>query len=436
MPDQPFAAPQTTIACPFCGLGCDDLSPSRRNGAPSIDSRGCDRAETAFAAALTAPEIGARVKGRAATLDEALRHCAARLAEARLPLFAGLRGDLVDMRGALRLAAQSGGAIDHRNGAALISNLSVLEEAGWMITSLGETRNRADLVLLVGHSLSERFPRLAERILQPTERLHASANAMLIEVRTANDADASAAPAPRVSTAATSDAQAGADTNLSCGQLRDFIGVLRAHLAGRPLDRDPFPSAAALAKRLTAATYPVIAFSAADLQSEPQPDLAIRALAALARDLNDRGRAALLPLGGADGESSAHQVSAWHTGYGVRQQFHDGVPRYQPRRGDTRRLLASDGADLLLWISPLNQAPPPDTAVPTLVFGHPAMRLAREPEVFIPLAVPGVHRAGAIHRGDGLALLPLSALVKSSLPTSGDVFARLLGLLQQAQEPC
>ncbi len=179
--------------------------------------------------------------------------------------------------------------------------------------------------------------------------------------------------------------------------------MLRAHLANRPLDRDPFPTAAALAERLTAAAYPVIAFSAADLQSEPQPDLAIRALAALVRQLNDRGRAALLPLGGADGESSAHQVSAWHTGYSIRQQFQRGVPRYEPRRGDARRLLDSDGADLLLWISPLNHEPPPVTSVPTLVFGHPGMTLEREPEVFIPLAVPGVHRAGAIHRGDGVA---------------------------------
>lgn len=226
MPDQPFAAPQTTVACPFCGLGCDDLSPLRRN-----------------------------------------------------------------------------------------DDLSVLEEAGWMISSLGEARNPADLVVLVGNSRTERFPRLAERILKPTARLHAPTEATLVELHTAaNDADAQAASAPHQPDAAASDAQASADTALRSGQLRDFVGVLRARLANRPLDRDPFPAAAALAERLTAAAYPLIAFSAADLQSEPQPDLAVRALAALVRQLNEGGRAAPLPLRGADGESSAHQVSAWHTG--------------------------------------------------------------------------------------------------------------------------
>jgi len=434
MPDQPFAAPQTTIACPFCGLCCDDLSPLRGTDGLTVDSHGCQRAENAFTAALTAPEIGPRINGRGASLDQALIHCAERLAAARLPLFAGLCGDVSDMRGALRLAAQAGGAIDHRNGAALISSLSVLEEAGWMITSLGEARNRADLVVLVGNGLSERFPRLTERILKPAARLHATAEATLVEVRT--DADSAVVSAKRQPDAAASDALSGANTTLLSGQLRDFIGVLRAHLANRPLDRDPFPTAAALVDRLTAADYPVIAFSAADLQSEPQPDLAIRALAALVRQLNESSRAALLPLGGADGESSAHQVSAWHTGFSVRQQFQGGVPRYEPRRGDAQRLLGTDEADLLLWISPLNHEPPPVTSVPTLVLGHPGMTLQREPEVFIPLAVPGVHRAGAVHRGDGVALLPLAGLIENSLPNSGDVFARLLGLLEQAKRPC
>ncbi len=143
--------------------------------------------------------------------------------------------------------------------------------------------------------------------------------------------------------AAASDAQASADTALRSGQLRDFVGVLRARLANRPLDRDPFPAAAALAERLTAAAYPLIAFSAADLQSEPQPALAIRALAALVRQLNEGGRAAPLPLRGADGESSAHQVSAWHTGYSIRQQFPGGVPRYESHRGHAQRLLESEG---------------------------------------------------------------------------------------------
>ncbi|MGB5834930.1 MAG: hypothetical protein WBG92_23505 [Thiohalocapsa sp.] len=433
MPDQPFAAPHSHIAFPFCGLGCDDLSPARRKGRIAVDARDCDHAEVNFGIALSAPETSPRIAGVTASLDKALHRVGALLDQSNLPLFAGLSGDLVDIRGALRLAARSGGAIDHRNGAALISSLSVLEERGWIVTSLGETRNRADLVVLVGNGLTKRFPRLKERILAPKARLHAEIRATVVEIRTAGE---STDPSVGKTDETALNPQPGGDISLRPGQLRDFIAVLRSRLSNRTLDSNRFPDAELLAERLKTAAYPVIAFAASDLQSEPHPDLAVRALADMVRQLNQSGRAALLPLGGADGETSAHQASAWHTGFSVRQTFHAGVPKYEPRRGDTRRMLDSGGADLLVWISTLSDQPPPDTTVPTLVLGHPAMRLEREPDVFVPLAVPGVHRAGAVHRGDGLALLPLSAIVENKLPESGAVFARLLELVAETEQPC
>jgi formylmethanofuran dehydrogenase subunit B len=317
------------------------------------------------------------------------------------------------MRGTLRLAERTDGALDHRNGEALTANLSVLEESGWMVTSLGETRNRADLLVLVGDGLMSRFPRFTERVVQPAARLHAESPLALVRIGSGTDHEA----------------EDGPDVQVPPGRMRDFIGVLRARLAGRRLDADPFPGATTLAERLAAAKYPVIAFAASAFGTEPHPDLTVRALSALVRDLNAKGRAALLPLGGADGETTANQVSAWHSGFAVRQSFHGGMPEYRPRDGGAERLLESGGADALIWVSTLSNEPPPAADIPTLALGHPAMRFEREPEVYIPLAVPGVHRAGAIHRGDGVALLPLSAIADSQLPTSADIFARLLELV-------
>jgi len=420
MREQQAGASPAAIACPFCGLGCDDLSPSRSTTELSVDSHGCLVAETGFVRALSAPRIKPRVDGQDASLEDALARTAQFLREASLPLFAGLCGDLADMRGALRLAECTGGAIDHRNGDALMTNLSVLEESGWIVTSLGEARNRADLLVLVGDGLLTRFPRLAERVMRQDERLHTESAVAL--VRVGSDPAASGA--------------AGVNIPVPIDQIRDFIGVLRGRLANRPIDSARFPQAAKLAGLLDRAKYPVIAFAASAFGAEPHADLIVRALAALVRDLNGRSRAALLPLGGADGETSAHQVSSWHTGFSIRQSFHTGVPEYRPRSGATRQLLDSGGVDLLVWISTLNDAPPTSASVPTLILGHPAMKLEREPEVFIPLAVPGVHRAGAIHRGDGLAMLPLTAIADSTLPESAAVFARLLDLVAEEQRTC
>jgi len=78
-----------------------------------------------------------RLHGSPVTLDEALAFAAERLRQARLPLFAGLSGDLADIRGALHLAQQTGGVIDHRNADALMRNSRVLQETGWITMSLG-----------------------------------------------------------------------------------------------------------------------------------------------------------------------------------------------------------------------------------------------------------------------------------------------------------
>jgi len=348
-------------------------------------------------------------------LGEALGFAAERLKRARLPLFAGLAGDLGDIRGALHLAQQTGGVVDHRNGDALVRSSRVLQETGWITTSLGEARNRADLWVLVGDALFDRFPRLQDRLLRVSQRLHSDQSPQLVLV------------GPWVSVPEGLQADR---IPLPLASLVEFTGVLRARLAGRPVCGDAYPETAGLAQRLAAARYPVLAFSASALDL-PHGDLTVRALVALVRDLNRRGRAALLPLAGADGETTAQQASVWHTGFGLRTSFHTGVPELDPAVWSTRRLLDAGEADLLVWISSLSADPPPPTQVRTLVLGHPAMRFAREPELFLPLAVPGVHRRGAVHRGDGLGLLPLSRLKASDLPAGGEVMARLVELVRE-----
>jgi len=415
MPQVDTPTASQAIACPFCGLGCDDLSLIQRDGVPSVDAAGCALAESRFGSALGCGPVGPRLHGSPVTLDHALAFAAERVNQARLPLFAGLAGDLTDIRGALHLAQQTGGVVDHRNGDALMRNSRVLQETGWITTSLGEARNRADLWVLVGDRLFERFPRLRDRLLRAAGRLHSDETPQLVLV----------GPWSWVPEGLQADR-----IPLALDALIDFTGVLRARLAGRPASGDAYPETAGLARQLAEARYPVIVFGAGELDLA-HGDLTVRALAALVRDLNRNGRAALLPLAGADGETTAQQASAWHTGFGVRSSFHTGVPQFDPAGWSTERLLTGAEADLLVWISTLSADPPPRTSVPTLVLGHPAMRFAREPELFIPLAVPGVHRRGAIHRGDGLALLPLSELEAAELPSGAEVMARLLELIRE-----
>ena len=407
-------APAGAVPCPFCALGCDDLSLSGHGGDARVDAAGCPTADAGFRLALDVSAAEPTAEGRPVSLAAAMDHAARRLAAARLPVIGGLAGDLADARGALRLAEAARGVVDHRNGAGLAAGMAVLQGSGWITTSLGDARNRADLMILVG-DLTRRLPRLEERLLAPAHRLHSEHPPQVVVL----DEEAGGGAGERIAVGA--------------GGLVDFLQALRARVAGRPLLGAVHPEVERLAERLRGAAFPVIVFTAAALPGA-HPDLVIRCLATLVRTLNAEGRAALLPLGGGDGDVTAQQVSAWHSGFGLRTSYHAGVPRHDARLWSAERVLADGEADLLVWVSPLNPEPPPAAAVPTLVFGHPATRFGEPPDLFVPVAVPGVHRGGVIHRGDGPALLPLRGLVDSPLPHCGEVLEGVRRLLEEARE--
>ena len=58
-------------------------------------------------------------------------------------------------RAAGRLADRLGGVLDHMNSAAVLRNLMVLQDSGWITTTLSEVRNRADLLIVAGGDIVE-----------------------------------------------------------------------------------------------------------------------------------------------------------------------------------------------------------------------------------------------------------------------------------------
>jgi formylmethanofuran dehydrogenase subunit B len=114
-------------------------------------------------------------------------------------------------------------------------------------------------------------------------------------------------------------------------------------------------------------------------------------------------------------------VSAWLSGYPTRVSYQKGYPDYDPYHHSAERLLNRGEADLLVWVSSLSPAPPPEAKVPTVVIGRSGMTFTQEPEVFIPVGVPGIDFAGHMYRCDNVVALPLYQIRKSELPRAAAV---------------
>jgi len=420
------------VPCGFCGLLCDDLSVAIDRGRIRIDAGNCPRAATGFAAGTRALEAGAKphVKGRPVALEQAIAAAAEILRDARATLFGGCGTHLPGMRGILALADACGGTVDHMNSYSMFRNLHVLQNSGWVVTSLSEVRNRADLLVCFGTDIASRLPRFYERCLWVDDTLFGlrAEEREVVILGAPKDATLATSPGgrpPRVLACANED-------------LAEVAQALRALVRGAPVRGDavagiPVTELARLAERLKAARYGVVAWVSSDLDFD-HAELAVQSACDLVRELNAHTRCNGLPLGGSDGDYTAHQVITWQTGFTVRTRLSAAGPQHDPRRFDGGRLLADGAADALVWVSSFDPGKtPPASAVPTVVLGHPAMQV--ECQVFIPVGIPGIDAAGHLFRTDSSVAVPMRQLRDLGLPDVADVTTGILTALRAGAGP-
>jgi len=421
--------PSYTATCPFCGLLCDDLlveaQAAQSGGEVLRPLRGiCERSRAAFATlgASDCAVASARTAGKPTTLETALEAASAILREARRPLIGGLAVDVAGMRATLELARRLGAVVDHAASRIKYRNLHVLQEAGWITTTLAEVKNRADLLVLVGDGWHARFPRFVERVIGPqTDLLGSPLTRRIILADEAAAAAAGALPLQfeRLSLHAPKSA------------LPALFAMLGAQAAGQPVDPARFPVVAAdllaqCAEWLRAARYGVVVWAAADLDF-PHAELALQALSRLLRVLNRTGRFAGLPLAGTNGDLTANAVHTWQAGVAFPASHANGQIDFDPHRYAMDEVLARREADCLLWISSLSaDSAPPPCEIPTLVLGRADIELRNEPKVFVPVATPGIDCDGHLLRTDKVISLHLRRLRSGTLPSVPQVVHGLL----------
>lgn len=407
------------VTCPFCGMLCDDLEVERTGDTLKVLKNGCGRAIAGFERIL--PPASPQIKGKDVGLDEAVAAAAALIRKAKLPLYGGLGTDVGGMRAVLALAERSGGIVDHAFSEAQYRNFKVLQSTGWTTSTLTETRNRADLIIVVGSDIHKLHQRFFEKIVSPPESM--------FEVTAGKRTVVFFGRGPELP-------DIGEVVTLPCAieDVGELLGVLRARLRGfrvKPIGIGGVTLADidALAERCRNAKYGVVVWAPPSLDF-PHAELTIDQIAGLVKDLNLTTRFAGLSLGGAEGAITAGAVTTWQTGFPLRISYASGAPHYDPYRFAISRMLTEGEGDLLVWIASFSpDLAPPLTDAPTIVLGTPGLKLATAPDVFIPVGTPGVDHAGRQLRLDNVVSLPLKDLGRAPLPGAADILASILAAL-------
>ncbi|MGM9490513.1 formylmethanofuran dehydrogenase [Ideonella sp. YS5] len=419
------AAPSAAVApwtCPFCPLLCDDLAVAAAGPAGTLGLSGgeCPRAQAALSRFTAEPSSASpSIDGRPCDLDAAVAAAARILAGSRQPLFGGLGTDVAGARALYRLACETGAICDAARGSELMQGQRTLQDHGGFLTTLAEVRTRADLVVLVGGLPARHAPRLLQRCgvgdAEGPER-----QVVLLGGKAGDEAELAGLARVAVKTVAP-----GADLFRTVAQLGALVG-------GRVV-RDAGPGLADLAGRLHGASYAVFVGAVADLPAEGA--LIMEGLHRCVGELNLRSRAAVLWVGGGDGAATVNQTFAWLSGLPLRSRTGPAGIEHDPLRFDAVRLLDDGAVDALLWVSSFGpESPPPSTAVPRIVLGHPAAAPAgRDGTVFIPVSTPGIGTPGHLFRTDGSVVLPLLPVYTDGLPSVAEVVGRLTSAVVAAR---
>ncbi len=407
------------VACTVCGCVCDDLRLTIEAGKITRAERACGLAEPWFLEQGSQQPPVAEIEGQPAELAVALDRAAEILHSARSPLIYGLsRSSTPGQRAAIALADRLGATIDTTASLCHAHSVMAVQNVGEQTCSLGEVKNRADLVIYWGSNPAVSHPRHTERYsADPVgEFLPGGRRDRTLVV-------ANLAP---------NETSAVADFFLPIEPGRDFealwtlrslvrgIGPARGSVIGAPLEK-----LESLAGMMKSCRFGIVFFGLG-LSLTDGGRQNVEALLRLVRDLNQYTRFYARRMRVQGDVTGADLVLAWQTGYPFSVNLARGYPRYNPGEFSAQSLLERHEVDacVLVGSEGVDRFSPAARhwleQIPTIALDHPTVPSRVPPTVRFTTAVYGIHRAGTAYRMDEVPI-PLRGFLASSYPDDEEV---------------
>lgn len=291
---------------------------------------------------------------------------------------------------------------------------------GKVSCTLGETKNRADLVIYWGCNPAECHPRHLSRytIAQKGRFLprgRKDRTVVVVDVRETKTTNA-------------------ADVFLQVRPGRDFevLTALRALAKEQPVDAAivadtgvTLPQLQELVDRMKRARFGVLFFGMG-LTMTRGKHMNSMAVLTLAAELNAFTKFVAMPMRGHGNVTGADVVLRWTTSYPFAVNFSRGYPRYNPGEFSSVDLLVRGDVDaaLILGADPGATMPSPAinhlARIPTIVLDPKVTHTSRLARVHITTAVSGISAPGTAYRMDEVPLT-LRPPLRSPYPTDEDV---------------
>ena len=424
------------VVCAFCGCVCDDISVTVQDGRITQAKNACVLGKAWFLShGQPSGRPVAQMDGKPASLDEAVDAAAHLLTEARYPLVYGLSSTSCEaQRQAVALTELLGGCIDCCTSVCHGPSGMALQGIGEPTCTLGEVKNRADLIIYWGSNPGESHPRHMARYAVTTKGMFIPRGrkdrfVVLVDVR------------PTISARA-------ADLFLQVKPGKDFelLWALRALVKGHAIDEASLDDTGLtlaqltdLAERMKKCRFGVL-FVGQGLTQSRGKHLNTSAAFLLTRDLNSITKIALMPMRGHGNVTGVDAVLAWQTGYPFGVNFSLGYPRFNPGEYTVVDVLSRGEADAALIVASDPVASLPRKAakrlseIPTIALDTHESETTRVARVAFTTATAGISAEGTIYRMDNVPL-HLKSVLPSPYPSDEQVLGRILTRVKELK-PC
>jgi len=411
------------VTCLGCGCACDDIGIVVRDGRIGEARNACHLGRRWFGDGQVPPVT--RVDGRHVTLQQAVTDVATRVADAQRPfvyLAAGLSCEA--QREAAAIADLLRARLDSITSTTVLPFVLAGQARGYASATLGELRNRADVVVFWGVDIAARYPRFPSRYAPDPQGIFVaegrrSRTVIAVDIGAATataDADHRITIAPGDELATLTALVALARTPASAGRYASVAG-------------NTWVVARELGTALLTGRYVALVYDAEPDTRAPRSELRFEALTSLAQSLNERTRCGAVAMRAGGNRSGADSVLVAQTGYPCAVDFSRGCPRYDPHAHSAR------DTDLALIVGDPTTMPD-EIAVEvagssTIVVGPRASETTLGVQgIVIDTGMDGIHVAGTALRTDDVPL-PLRASLRGPRSTA-DVLRAVTAAIRRA----
>ena len=412
------------IVCPFCSLHCDDILSKSDGKKYKILSEASKISEvnTTCIKKIESFNINAKsaltpiVKNKQTSLSYALKYTKQILKKQKDAIIINYGIDVSGIRSMLNFSSSYNCAIDHINSKFLYQNIGIVQRTGYMATSLTETKNRGDVIIVFGNNILNKTPRLIEKVLTPSNSLCTSAkNKKIIFIGEFPDKLLSGL---------------GKNHNVSYIKIKiDSIPDLLNLLSG--VDDIKISN---ISKTLTTkiksiiskSKYLVATWAASDFVNSKNPDKIIQSISQFILDRNKTSRAACMPISGSLGDTTSAQTLTWLTGFPSRIKYKNGSFVHDRNIYNSEIITNKKNTDVVIHVSSLSPNKIKiNKNLKNIVIGHPNSRFTFQPDVFIPVGIPGIDYRGIMFRTDNVVSIALKKIRAINLPTTKEILDKL-----------